>query len=304
MDAAVDRELSLNLSSPSGGGELWSGGYRFWEERPKVSLALAVPRPWGLRGVWQVEGSWERQSYGADVPAKASASTDIVVREERRRAKLTVSDWWNVDSRWNLHAGVDHWEDRGRYVFAGAGLEKRLAADRVAIGLHTAGWLGRASHGFGVASVSSSWRSSASDSGFVARGGMQMATGSAPPDLWPGAGTGHAREPLLRAHPLLVDGVVRGDAFGRTLVHGGIESHTGYTTTGFARLGLALFADVGKAWKPLAKDTAPVQVDVGAGLRLKLIGDRRALRVDTAWGLRDGEFALSLGWVLPWPGWP
>jgi hypothetical protein len=43
-------------------------------------------------------------------------------------------------------------------------------------------------------------------------------------------------------------------------------------------------------------------VDLGVGLRSEPIGERRTLRVDAAWGLGDGDFALSMGWMLPWPG--
>jgi outer membrane translocation and assembly module TamA len=68
-------------------------------------------------------------------------------------------------------------------------------------------------------------------------------------------------------------------------------------------MGLALFADLGKAWSTLSNEASDLQVDVGAGLRLKPIGDRRTLRIDAAWGVRDGEFAISAGWMLPWPGW-
>ncbi|HSF19666.1 MAG TPA: C39 family peptidase [Vicinamibacteria bacterium] len=301
MDAAIEREVSLKLSSPSGGGELWSGSWRWWKDRPKLSVALAVPRPWKLPGIWQVEGLWERQSYGRDVPSEAAG---IVVREDRRQAKLSISNWRTADSRWDFQTGLDRWNGRGSYAFVGGGLEKRLAADRAALRVGTTGWMGLAkSEAFGVASVSSAWRSSVRDSALVARAGVEFATRSGPLDLWPGAGTGHARPLLLRAHPLLQDGVVRGEAFGRTLVHGGLESQTWFATTRLLRLGVALFADVGKATKPLPNQATSFHVDIGAGFRLKLIGERRALRVDTAWGVRDGEFALSAGWILPWPNW-
>jgi hypothetical protein len=97
--------------------------------------------------------------------------------------------------------------------------------------------------------------------------------------------------------------VVRGEVFGRTLAHGGIESPTWFKTKGFLRFGVGLFADFGKAWRTLANETTDLHVDLGVGLRLKPIGERRTLRIDAAWGLGDGDFALSMGWVLPWPGW-
>jgi hypothetical protein len=222
-----------------------------------------------------------------------------VVREERRLASLSISDWKTANFRWDLRSGLDHWKDRGRHGFFGGGVERRLATDRAAVRLEGSGWFGPVS--FGTASVSSTWRLPGDV--LIARSGVQVATKEAPLDLWPGAGTGHARLPLLRAHPLLDDGVLQGKAFGRTLVHGGVEAGTWLATKGFLQMGLAFFTDVGKAWRPLSSEPNALQVDVGAGLRLKPIGDRRTLRIDAAWGLRDGELAVSAGWMLPWPGW-
>jgi hypothetical protein len=261
-------------------------------------LALSVPHPWGLPGIWRVEGNWERQSYSDEIASTAALQT------ERRRAALDVSDWRSARSRWELQTGLDHWTDRGRYGFLGGGLERRFAADSAALRVEGAGWLGRDPSGaFGTTSVSSSWQLSKSPGELVARGGVQLATRAAPLDVWPGAGTGHARAPLLRAHPLLDEGVVRGEVFGRTVVNGGIESQTWFKPTGLLRFGVAFFADFGKAWHTTAGEASDFHVDLGLGLRLKPIGDRRVFRVDAAWGLRDSDFALSVGWILPWPGW-
>ena len=72
--------------------------------------------------------------------------------------------------------------------------------------------------------VSGEWRSSEARVGSVwhARTGFSLAGSRAPFAVWPGAGTGHGRDVLLRAHPLLDDGVIRG-VFGRRLAHAGTE---------------------------------------------------------------------------------
>jgi hypothetical protein len=63
-----------------------------------------------------------------------------------------------------------------------------------------------------------------------------------------------------------------------------------------------VFADIAKPWKALdGAVRVPLQVDVGAGLRLAVPGGRGVLRVDAATGLRDGKFAVSAGWQAPWP---
>ena len=69
------------------------------------------------------------------------------------------------------------------------------------------------------------------------------------------------------------------------------------------RLALALFLDTAKSWRRFSSPSSAVEADVGAGLRLGVLGQERTLRVDAAYGLRDGEYALSVGWELPWPRW-
>jgi hypothetical protein len=44
--------------------------------------------------------------------------------------------------------------------------------------------------------------------------------------------------------------------------------------------------------------SSPLQVDVGAGLRIKIPGTPGVLRADFAHGLRDGANALTFGWLF------
>jgi tetratricopeptide (TPR) repeat protein len=57
----TDRELAASLSSPSGGGEIWTARWRWWEHRPRVALAFDAPAPFG--GNWGVGVFTEKQSY-------------------------------------------------------------------------------------------------------------------------------------------------------------------------------------------------------------------------------------------------
>lgn len=60
------------------------------------------------------------------------------------------------------------------------------------------------------------------------------------------------------------------------------------------RVRVGLFTDVARAWHGLAPITASrTQMDVGVGLRLRMAGDARALRIDVAHGLRDGRRAMT-----------
>jgi hypothetical protein len=308
QDAVFGREISMKLSSPTGGGELWTARWRWWDERPGVWLSLAVPHFAGVRGVWQVEGFWERQSYGIETLGEAHRTTDddAVVREERRRVVLSLCDWSNADSRWDLRAGLDRWENQGSYFSFGGALERHLAGDRIAFRMEGEGWSGIDKHNpFALAALRTAWRSSAAEKRAVlrVRGALVSTTGTAPLALWPGAGVGHAREPLLRAHPLLHDGFIRGKVFGRGLVHGSLEFQNRLSRRGPVRIALALFLDTAQSWRRFSSPSSALHVDLGAGLRLNVLGQGRALRVDAAYGLRDGEYALSVGWELPWPGW-
>jgi hypothetical protein len=116
--------------------------------------------------------------------------------------------------------------------------------------------------------------------------------------LWPGAGTGHGREPLLRAHPLLVDGVVAGRAFGRTLFHTGLERQSWACAVRSLRLGWILYIDGAKAWDPLLSARVPFQVDGGAGVRIAGWGTRGEFRVTAGHGFEDGRSALSVSWEV------
>jgi len=64
------------------------------------------------------------------------------------------------------------------------------------------------------------------------------------------------------------------------------------------KLGIAGFADVARASRQAAAGLAPAQVDLGAGLRIKIPGTPGVLRADVAHGLRDGANALTFGWLF------
>jgi hypothetical protein len=62
------------------------------------------------------------------------------------------------------------------------------------------------------------------------------------------AGTGTGRPWLLRAYPLLRDGVVTGEAFGRGLLHASIELESPPLPLRLVRLGFAFFSDWARAF--------------------------------------------------------
>lgn len=301
--ALVQRELRIEAASPTGSGERWTAAWRWWEARPRVLLALAMPSPSWLPGVIAIEGVWERQSYA--VRSDTASETAVPVRDERRRTAARLSDWATSWLRWEAGLALDRWGDAG-HVALEARVETRFAGDRASIGLDAAGWRPTSdTAGFARLGAAAAWRSrvDAARPSWHVSTGLAHATPHARLDVWPGAGTGHARAPLLRAHPLLDKGVVSGDAFGRGLAHASAEYRHPLAGRAAGTLAAAAFADTARAWRrESGRGSDAWHTDVGLGLRLVLPGGAGEARLDVARGLRDGRMALSAGWGLPWPG--
>ena len=289
LGAAVERELATSFASVTGGGELMTVSWRWWERRPRVALSLAAPAPRALGGgVWRVDALRETQSFG---PA--------AVKEVRSRVGLTLSNWLTSRVRVEAGAGLERFRpvsDRSA-VLSGA-VEYWPVDDRVAIEARASTWLAGGDP-FHAGAVIARWQSSAATAGTVllARAEAHAASASAPASVWPGADTGHARDVLLRAHPLLEGGVIEGGVFGRRLIAGSGEWRRWMRPPRWiVRVAPAVFVDTARATRGLSSRDSRVQMDAGAGLRVALPG-LGVLRVDVAHGLRDGADAVSVGFT-------
>jgi hypothetical protein len=298
LRSTVTRSLSISTPGANGQGEVWSAEWGFWPNRPKLGLAFATPRVGSLPGVWTVGVSWEAQPF----ETSGSGGTGTM-RESRMHGGLTMSDWLTSRVRYSLNAGVDAWTgDERKAVAIGAAIERRWLADRAALEVHGTNWIGvGSSEGFQAGGVRLDLQSSRDLRGWVAVGrvGFDRVSERAPLPLWPGAGDGHARVPLLRAHPLLDDGVIAvgpSSVFGRSLSYGTVEAQRWLDKPMLVRVGLAGFVDVARASRRVAGDDSPTQVDVGAGVRLRIPGAAGLLRADVAHGVRDGGNAVTFGW--------
>jgi predicted double-glycine peptidase len=304
---ALDREFAVTVPGWRGQGDLWTGSWRWWEQRPRVAFSFAMPHVGTLPGVWRVEGSWEAQTYRLGGPS----ATGSTLREERAHGGVAIADWLTGNLRYELTAGLDSWHNTRRTASVGGMLDRRWAGDRLSIAADaTVGVsLTTTDPGFRSAGLRVTFRSSTSDGrqssteesgglvgGLVLTGGVDAVSAAAPLALWPGAGDGRARHPLLRAHPLLVDGVIRGPMFGERLAYGNAEAQHWFEKPWLVRIGLAAFADAARVWRPLSTTDNPLQVDAGLGLRLRVPGRQGILRVDYGRGIRDGKDALTLGW--------
>lgn len=296
-----DREVVLPIASPLGAGARFEVRWRWWNDRPLVGGFAAAPGVLSLPGVFELSGYWERQGYSGEI---VSSDGGPLV-EERRHGSVELGDWISGNTRLWGGLGLDRWDEGPVRLSLQAGTELRLAAERLAIGLRTVGWPPvSGSTGFGIVGLGLAWRGPRDTAPIEwrARSGVELASGRSPLSLLAGAGTGQARDALLRAHPILDGGVIRADRIGRVLVHGSIEGTRWLWDWSLVSMGVALFGDAARLWKPLATGTEPsFMVDAGAGLRVALPW-RGRFRADIALGLRDGATALSVAWEAPWPG--
>lgn len=312
-------ELRLDLASPAGAGEVWTARWRWRDGRPRVGAELAAPGLAGVPGIWRLQASWERETFAAAIAVPPDGDEQAAaalpdVREERYRAAVSLGRWALADLAWRAGVAAEARPDLGEHLSVFGTLEARAAGDRVALRMEGAGWApagGAAGEGaeplpaFGTARLGVRWRSVPDRRDVVlrARAGLALASDRAPLSEWPGAGTGQARRHLLRAHPLLVDDVVRGPAFGRTLAHGGLEVRTWPVAVGPLRLGAAGFLDGVVAARRRAAPRSLPHLDAGVGVRVGIAGAQGGFRADVARGLRDGEMALSAAWESAWPDW-
>jgi hypothetical protein len=270
--ALVTREFSVVLPGWTGQGEAWTASWRWWAERPRWAVALAAPRVGRLPGVWRVEASWETETYDLlqDGPA------ELPMRERRAHGGITATDWIGANTRYEISAGADVWNGSRRTMSIGASLGQRLLDDRIDVAGSAHTWVPFGNDGhFSSAAVRASFRSSLDTRGVVhvAKAGAHASSSRAPLALWPGAGEGHARTPLLRGHPLLQDGIVRGPVFGRRIVFANVETQRWFSRPSLLRLGLAAFADMARASGRLANAAGESgHVDAGVGERKRETG--------------------------------
>lgn len=286
-----DRELRGWVANPTGAGDVITASWRWWENRPRIALSYAAPAP--VAGVMRIDVFRDVQTYEETPNAERPATN---VREVRRGGAVSVSNWTGTNLRWEIGAGVDAWADRGKTASINAGADQRLVSDRLS--LHAGAGMFAGSFTSWNVTAGAQWRSSVRHEGHVLlnRGGVDMASARSPFALWPGAGLGHARGALLRAHPLLDDGVITGDVFGRRVYHAGSEWRRWFKPgLRLVPIAPAVFVDVARAEKRLQTGAA-WHADAGAGIRIAVPGSG-VLRMDAARGLRDGETVFSIGWM-------
>jgi hypothetical protein len=294
LRTAATREVEASIPGPSGQGEVWEASWRWWARRPRLAGSFIAPRIGRLPGVWRVDAQWDEQTY-------TQGSSAAAVREARLGGGISTANWMTPSLRLEVGAMLDSWNHTRRTVSFGGALDRRFAGDRVAVSGTARAFVPLEGNGsaFRSMAVNASVRTSHDVRRWVQRidAGIEDVTRDAPLALWPGAGEGHARRPLARAHPLLDDGVVTGPIFGRRLGTISADTERWLARPSLVRIGIAGFVDVARAAaRAPGWDGDPLQVDAGVGLRLRLPGHEGTLRVDFGRGLRDGRQAVTVGW--------
>ena len=100
---------------------------------------------------------------------------------------------------------------------------------------------------------------------------------------------------------MLDDGIIdmKGrSAFGRTIESATLEGQRWFERPALVRVGVAAFADMTIAKRAASARGEASNVDVGGGIRVRLPGSERVIRIDLAHGLSDHANALTIGWLF------
>ncbi len=293
--APFSRDVGVSFTNLVGGGERVDGSWRFREGFERIDVAMITPAPLPIGAAWRISGFDARETF---------AGGPGTVAPRWQRAAFEAADWTSAWLGWSAGVGLERWP-----VAPGA-LEKKLyvsgrallaAGSSLDMHIGAEGWIG----GGGATRLTGRAHASAPFAGgrVDLTGGAEGVHGRSPRFLWPGAGDGHIRAPLLRAHPLVTGGAINvrdGQIFGRRLWYGTAEWTRPLARISLASIDVALFTDAARAHQLLDSRASDYQIDAGAGLRLRLLGTGPTFRLDVARGLRDGRWAVTGGFLRNW----
>ncbi len=298
--ALAQREIGLTISSPTGGGEVWSAGWRWEEAHPRLGGRVDFPIRLGTPGVIGVSGSWERFRFSLD------SATGGVAIESRRSSAVGFGSWITPGFRPSVGLRLEKWSGDRAFLTTLGGVEFRALRDRLTLSAtgEYGATLGPA-RGYTRGSVDAVW---ASDQGlgratWSTRLGIDQVSGATPLGLWPVASGNIPWAIPLRAHPRTREGFLPGATTGRGMLHGGLSGDHPVLHAGPVTIAAGLFLDGARILQPASGRTGgQLYLDAGGGLRFGIgDGSLGVLRIDLATGLTDRSTALTAGIHQSWP---
>ena len=301
LRAIAQNEFGLELASPTGQGELWTGHWRWEYARPRVLLRVDRPAALGLQGVLGIEGAWERVRLALDTTATTG------VEDTWRSVSVGFGGWVTAGIRPMAAIRVERWSANRDYLAVSAGAELRARGDRFTVSASTEHAAPLSAHpSYSRASARALWASSLGlgRAAWSTRLGFEWVTTDAPLGSWPMAGGDLSWAIPLRAERFARGARLRGRMAGRGIIHAGLAGDVPVERIGPIILAAGLFLD-GARVVAAADGTGEDRfyLDGGAGLRIGVAeGELGVLRIDLARRLRgDRRSALTVG---VHPGWP
>lgn len=297
--AVAQNEVSLEVASPTGAGELWSGSWRWEPARPRAAVRLELPAAPGFRGVAGLEGSWERFRF---------ALTGTAIAEETRRSTgVGFGGWVTAAVHPSAAVRIERWSGNRRYLAVSAGADVRARNNRLALSATSEHAVALSTdHPYTRAGARAMWTSSLGlgRAAWSTRLGVDWASPDAPLGTWPVVGGNLSWAIPLRAHSQRGGELLPGWSAGRGIIHAGLAGDHPVYRVGPLIVAAGVFLDGARvlaAADGLANDR--FYLDGGAGLRIGVAdGQLGVIRIDLAKGLLDsGRVALTVGVHRSWP---
>jgi hypothetical protein len=298
--ALTRHEVGLEVASPLGAGELWSGSWRWEYARPRAVFRVDFPAAIGFPGVVGVASSWERFRFALD------SGDSVPVEESRRVTGIGFGGWATAWVRPAAALRLERWSEGRQYLVVSAGAEVRTADDRFVLsvtGEHALALAAHPAHSRGGARAMWASSSGLGRAAWSARLGYDRAGANAPLGAWPVTGGNLVWAVPLRAGALSPAGVVTGKSVGREIFHAGLSGDHPVHRVGPLILAAGLFLDGARVNAAADGSEDRFHLDGGAGLRIGLVeGQLGVLRLDFARGLLEaGRSAMTIGVHQSWP---
>ena len=299
--AVTQNEVGLDIASPTGAGELWSGKWRWDAARPRATVRVEMPARFGFRGVVRVEGAWERVRLVPDL------SNTTVFDETRRAAAVGFGGWLTASLRPSAEIRVERWSENRRYLAASLGAEYRAWGDRFGVIASAERAIALIAHpSYTRGGARAIWASSLglAQAAWSTRLGFDWVSPNAPVGTWPTAGGNLSWAIPLRAEPRGPGGLLTGRSTARAIIHAGLAADHPVYRVGPVVVAVGGFLDGAKVTAAADGSVrAHYYLDGGLGLRLGAgDGQLGVLRIDLATGLlADGRRALTVGVQRTWP---